>query len=115
MKFSTLSLLSLAAFSSPALACVQFRLGFNLNANRINAALTDIGNQKCQLHDKFFSVVGSGYETWVYLSCVSGYEAGIYLATGEVKYKYGSFEGSFGTTQTITDDESIWSANVWGC
>lgn len=30
MKFSKLSLLSLAAISTPALACVQFSLNFNL-------------------------------------------------------------------------------------
>ncbi|KFY69744.1 hypothetical protein V499_09796 [Pseudogymnoascus sp. VKM F-103] len=115
MKFSTLSLLSLAAISTPALACVQFSLNFNLDAQRINAALTDNGGQKCAITDQFFGIINNGYDTWVYLSCVGGYQAGIYLATGEVHYKYGSFDGTFGTTQTVIGHTTYWTANVWGC
>ncbi|OBT48226.1 hypothetical protein VE00_01075 [Pseudogymnoascus sp. WSF 3629] len=65
MKFSKLSLLSLAAISTPALACVQFSLNFNLDTQLINAALTDNGGQKCQITNQFFGIINNGYNTWL--------------------------------------------------
>jgi hypothetical protein len=80
------------------------------------AALTDNGEQKCQIHAKnhcpSVNTPGNGFaDSDVGLSCIGGYQASINLRSGIVKYKYGSFNGEFGTNY----DNRHWRAKVWGC
>jgi hypothetical protein len=84
---------------------------------KFNAALTDNGVQTCAIQNESFSSGVVGFE----LSCLGGYNSVFFRDDGVVTYNYGTFSGSFGTTQSsfqdgpFGDQYTYWTANVWGC
>ncbi|KAE9380850.1 hypothetical protein N431DRAFT_449599 [Stipitochalara longipes BDJ] len=117
MHFSKFSMLSIIAFISTALACVDFSANLqepvdNDETCPFAAALTDNGQQKCQLQVSGLFCGGPDRDDTLQLSCLDGYSATVDLSTWVVTYWYGSFWGQF---QTNLDRQGYWVAKVWGC
>ena len=84
----------------------------------MNAALTDNGGQTCQVTNYNVGLFTANTNPVVPLSCIGGYGANFNVYSGVVNYWYGSFDGSFGTSDYYSDpamDAIYWVANVWGC
>ena len=84
----------------------------------MNAALTDNGGQTCQVTNYNVGLFTANTNPVVPLSCIGGYVANFNVYSGVVNYWYGSFDGSFGTSNYYNDpamDAMYWVANVWGC
>jgi hypothetical protein len=93
------------------------RLTLRIVNGKVNGALTDNGQQKCTIQNFNYGLLTAG-KAPIAMGCVAGYSASYDLNAGTVRYRYGSFDGTFAvkTGYVNTNNDAFRAtAKVWGC